>query len=405
MFLGRAFWFSFAAFSFYLFGNQTQIGWLYVVSALLLGVVGGAWWLNRGALQRLSIERQLDLRDAYYEDEQLCLSFRLNNQRRLPAPQIMLHDPCPVLAPSAPERDLRLLFPFVPVGISTHQLEFKLYQRGVYAWQPLELRSGAPFGFFSRRRLFSAPQRLMVYPVVRPLAQFALLDQQAAAQWTTARAGWGSEVLGVRDYQHGDALRHIHWRSVARRGQLVTKEFSDEAHPALTLVLDRYQPSNLPAIRHKHTPFEWQIRCAVSIAEYAFRRRYPSYLVSAEAEGKDKLVLPHGALSWEALLQLSAQLQPTPQDTLADVMAHASLQGVVVVLSAYLSTQSAEALISVRRRGFRVLLVHCPPASFPDVPAAFGTDAERALSAVIGAGIPIQPIPYACDWAERLSEG
>jgi uncharacterized protein (DUF58 family) len=399
--MGRAFWFTCAAFSFYLFGNQTQIGWLYVVSALLLGIVAGAWWLNRGALRGISLERQIESREAYHEDEALSLTLRLDNRRRLPAPQVQVHDPCPVVAPDAPEANLRLLFPFLPTGISDYEMTVTLNRRGVFQWDDIRLSSGAPFGFFQQRRRLPAQAALIVYPVVRPLDRFNLLDKQSAAQWTTAQAGWGSEILGVRDYQRGDSLRHIHWRSVARRGQLITKEFADEAHPALTLVLDRYQAPSIAAPQHKHTPFEWQIKCAVSIAEYAFRRHYPSYLLAEDGDSP----LPHGALAWESFLQISARLQTSRDDALGDVLAHASFQGVVVVVTAFLSARALEPLIGLHRRGFRLLVVHCRPETFPDMPAEAGQESEGVLAALMSAGIAVQSIPYGSDWAQVLSEG
>lgn len=402
MFLGRVFWFSFAAFAFYLFGNQTQIGWLYVVSALLLGVVFGAWLLNRGALRGLSIQRHLEQRSAYHEDEPFTLTLELHNRRPLPAPQILLHDPCPVVAPSAPQRDLRLLFPFLPTGITHHRLELTLYRRGVFHWHAIQMESRAPFGFFRRHRRLPAPQSLIVYPLVRPLSRFSLLDKQPAAQWTTSRAGWGSEVLGVRDYQRGDSLRHVHWRSVARRGQLVTKEFTDEAHPALTLVLDAYHPASIALPDHKHIPFEWQIRCAVSLAEYAMRRHYPTYLLAEQGD----LALPHGALDWERFLQISARLQTHANDSLGDLVAHASLQGVVVVVTAFLSARALEPLIGVHRRGFRLLVLQLDPATFPDLDLAPLTSQSDSAHAEIlqRAGVPVLSVAYASDWTQALSD-
>ena len=48
-----------AAFFIYLFGNQTQVGWMFVMSALLAGTVLAAWMLNRHALRGVAIEREV----------------------------------------------------------------------------------------------------------------------------------------------------------------------------------------------------------------------------------------------------------------------------------------------------------------------------------------------------------
>src|SRR4051812_36159244 len=53
----RGRWFLGAAFVFYMFGNQTQIGWLYVIAGLLVGLVIAAGVLNRGAARGIRVQR------------------------------------------------------------------------------------------------------------------------------------------------------------------------------------------------------------------------------------------------------------------------------------------------------------------------------------------------------------
>ena len=56
-------------------------------------------------------------------------------------------------------------------------------------------------------------------------------------QWLPAdsyewgRKGIGQDYYGVREYVRGDSLRHIHWRSSARHGQLIVKEYQQEFRP------------------------------------------------------------------------------------------------------------------------------------------------------------------------------
>lgn len=51
------------------------------------------------------------------------------------------------------------------------------------------------------------------------------------------RRGAGPEIIGVREHVHGDPLRAVHWRSTARRGELVVREFADPARPRLRIEL------------------------------------------------------------------------------------------------------------------------------------------------------------------------
>ena len=52
--------------------------------------------------------------------------------------------------------------------------------------------------------------------------------------------GQSGEFLGLRDYRPGDALRHIHWKSWAKTGRPIVKEFEDVFFPRYGLVLDNF---------------------------------------------------------------------------------------------------------------------------------------------------------------------
>ena len=55
-----------------------------------------------------------------------------------------------------------------------------------------------------------------------------------------ASLGDSEEFLGLREYRPGDALQRIHWRSFARVGVPVVREFQDEFVARYALVLDTY---------------------------------------------------------------------------------------------------------------------------------------------------------------------
>jgi hypothetical protein len=71
-----------AAFMFYFMANQTQIGWLYVVSALLGGILLAGYVLNRRALRGISGKRTLSVKDdeALHESDTLIITLQLENQ-------------------------------------------------------------------------------------------------------------------------------------------------------------------------------------------------------------------------------------------------------------------------------------------------------------------------------------
>jgi len=55
-----------------------------------------------------------------------------------------------------------------------------------------------------------------------------------------SNVGQSEEFVALRDYRHGDPLRHIHWRSWAKTGKPIVKEFEDEFFVRHALVLDTF---------------------------------------------------------------------------------------------------------------------------------------------------------------------
>src|SRR3970282_2553914 len=52
--------------------------------------------------------------------------------------------------------------------------------------------------------------------------------------------GASEEFLALREYRPGDPLQHIHWKSFARTGRPIVKEFQDEFFERHALVLDTF---------------------------------------------------------------------------------------------------------------------------------------------------------------------
>ena len=57
-----------------------------------------------------------------------------------------------------------------------------------------------------------------------------------------------ADVRGVRPYRPGDAIRSIHWRTSARRGELMVREYDAAPSPELLVVVEPWLPANPTAI-------------------------------------------------------------------------------------------------------------------------------------------------------------
>ncbi len=390
---GRFYTFLGVAFLLYLAANQTQVNWLYVMAALLAGVVPVAWWHNRAGLRGLSLKRMLNDGSDYqvfYETDEITITLTVSASRRRLA-QVSVIETCPIAAPS--DQKLHLFVPVLPSSTPLMQAyTVTLDQRGVYTFPPLTATTRAPFGLFRREAAHLVETNVLIYPEVCQLDHLDLLDRQMAAQVIGQRVGYGSEVLGVRGYQPGDPQRYIHWRSVARTGQLVTKEFAEETQPGVSIVLDRCL---LPGAHPKHNPFEWAIKAGVAVAHYAHQHDYPVHL---HADPTD-LPPPHGAISWDALLQYTARLHPQAHITLPELLAMGGFRQVLAVMVTQPVDDLLVPLVSLNQTGARLLVVLPNPATFP----GGGVSAAPLADALSAEQIDTVTLTYGEDWAAQLA--
>src|SRR4029077_9187553 len=100
-----------------------------------------------------------------------------------------------------------------------------------------------PLGFFYALNRVELPQTTLILPKRYPLPPIALpgaMRYQEGGVALASRVGQSEEFVALRDYRPGDPLRHIHWRSWAKTGKPVVKEFEDEFFVRHALVLDTF---------------------------------------------------------------------------------------------------------------------------------------------------------------------
>ncbi len=380
----------------YFFANQTQVGWLYVMSALIAAIILASFLLNRVSLRGLSGDRKIGDSDytELFETETVRVKLSIQNSGRTPAAQVIAIEHCPLADPESVARDMEIFIPALPVKESVSlAYESTIYRRGVHHFPDLGLESRAPFGLFLRRRSLSIPTAVLVYPELRRLNGLALLDRQPSVQRSQPRPGLGTEVIGIRPYRPGDSPRHIHWRSTARSGQLITKEFVDETQPGLTLALDLY-PYHPAETESKEVPFEWMIKVAASIGDYAQGRGYPVHLLVDEASWP----APAGPLTRTALLEFLARVFPAGSSPLSQLLNDHPIRAFTAALFPLPSGTILPTLIGLHHRGVQLLVVLVDPSTFP----SGGPPAGPVESALRAAGVAVQVIRFGDDWAAQL---
>lgn len=116
--------------------------------------------------------------------------------------------------------------------------------RGIYRLDSLLLLDSDPAGLFIHRKRLSLPSTVTVYPRIIPLPSleipYTASSLESEAQAPTA--GNGQDFFGLREYHPGDNFKNIHWRSSAKRRQLLVRDFEQNAAPAAAVILWGYAP-------------------------------------------------------------------------------------------------------------------------------------------------------------------
>jgi uncharacterized protein (DUF58 family) len=133
--------------------------------------------------------------------------------------------------------------PLPPKGEGTVRLELVPLRRGILHLTGVTVARPDPLGLFRSFSKVVAPQTVLILPKRYPLPAIALpglMKYQEGGVALAANVGRSEEFVALRDYRHGDPLRHIHWRSWAKTGKPIVKEFEDEFFVRHALVLDTF---------------------------------------------------------------------------------------------------------------------------------------------------------------------
>lgn len=148
--------------------------------------------------------------------------------------------------------------------------------RGEFQLGPVTIMSGDPFGFFLSPRRLDATSKVIVYPATVSIEHFYLPIGQISGGDAQRRRAQSitTNAAGVRDYAPGDSFNRIHWRSTARKEQLIVKEFEIDPLVDIWLFADfsrssLYEPPTLQRVNGNGTVIPTSQEIPPSTEEYA----------------------------------------------------------------------------------------------------------------------------------------
>ena len=117
-------------------------------------------------------------------------------------------------------------------------------KRGIIILRDLRIFLPDPLGIFQRcRSAHSSEDKLTVLPHRYRIPELHLPGSarfQLGGEALSNTIGQSGDFTSVREYRPGDPLRHIHWKSWARTGKPIVKEYEDVFFPRYGLILDTF---------------------------------------------------------------------------------------------------------------------------------------------------------------------
>ncbi len=269
--------------------------------------------------------------------------------------------------------------PLPPRGRAEARPRIVPARRGRLRFLSVTVACPDPFGLFTARVSVPAPASLLILPKRYQLPRVPLPGARRYQQGGVALAasvGDSEEFASLRDYRPGDPLRRVHWKSWARLGKPIVKEYQDEFFVRHALVLDTFSSAEGGPQFEEAVSVAASFACAVERQESLLDLMFvgPEAYVFTAGRG-----LGHTEQVLEVLAGVrSCTAQPFGALHRLVVERHASLSGCICVLLAW--DRERQALVrdlEARRVPTLVLVVHDgasmeAPAGEPSVDATGG---------------------------------
>ncbi len=213
------------------------------------------------------------------------------------------------------------LTPSLPVAPSFDQpiktrYQFRPKRRGRFRWDKLVVVGTDALGLVTTEKEYvTEAVELTVYPTPLPVNE----DIKPRLGWGASDVesgrvrGAGLDPRGIREFSHGDPLRYIHWRSTAKRGRLMVKEFETGSGLTIHFILQRQNGTDIGS--EETSTFEAMCGNALYLAvDYAKK----GATVILPIEENRESASAHSEVRERCIREILTDIQPTSSTSLAD---------------------------------------------------------------------------------------
>ena len=361
---------------------------LYPVALGLLFVLIIAWLWVRLARGPMRLHRELGGEERV-EGDDVEVELRLEHEAQLPPASLVLVERVSGIG----ERR-------TPLEAKHGRYTLSGLPRGRYVFLEVRALLEDAFGLQRVEIPLGTPSTLLVYP------RLVELDGLFSEGGTYAQDGRrllirrpsGFDLHSVREYEEGESLRKVHWRSTAKRGELMVKELEDAPRDEVAILLD--------ACDHGAANgdcFDVQVRAAGSLLLAQARRGRRALLLVNGAQRTVQRVHSYDTdwrPAYDLLAAATADGHAPAAALLGDEGSSVGRALELTVVTAVLDAQLVERLLQRTLSQRRAALVFVDLASFG--PNGSRQTPQPALLRLQAGGVPVAVVRRGDDLRAKL---
>ncbi|NHJ12631.1 MAG: DUF58 domain-containing protein [Candidatus Thorarchaeota archaeon] len=163
-----------------------------------------------------------------------------------------------------------------PGSSITFSYILQVRMRGRYNLGPTDVVMRDRLGLHYYKRTLEAETEILVYPTWKDVRRMEALGKQRQlglmfGAHRTKIVGMGTDFTGFREYVPGDSFRLIDWKTSAKRGDLVVKQFEQEKNIQVVCMVDT--SGSMGNGYPENTKLEYAIRAAVLLTHLGLERK------------------------------------------------------------------------------------------------------------------------------------
>jgi uncharacterized protein (DUF58 family) len=263
-----------------------------------------------------------------------------------------------------------------PDAVHDEQLTIAARRRGVIDVGPLSVTRGDPIGILRRTVTWPDVQTVHVHPVTAAIpSTSAGVIRDLEGLPTSDIVDADLAFHAIRGYQPGDSRRHVHWKSTAKTGALMVRQYEETRDARIAVLIGAAETEEYATADE----FELAVSVAASLGLQAMREGR-ELLVTTSAPAEVGLLGARGGVvavrsiptrSVQAMLDGFAEVEPAEHASRLEDVARLTAQGgaqlsvVFVVTGSELGLDRLRAAANAFGEAVQTVVVRCEEHAEP----------------------------------------